>query len=379
LLWRDGKAAHVSALGKRDIELNLPMRHDSLFRIASMTKPITSALILMLMEEGKLRLDDSIVKWAPEFANRRVLKHASGPIEDTYPAPRDVTVEDLLTHRSGLAYAFSSTGPIAGAYGETLGDERIRDYGPDEFLAALASLPLVDAPGERWRYGYSTSVLGFIAERIEGKPFRDLLLERILRPLKMVDTDFWIPPAKQHRAAKTYVIDPKVGARTPATAPSQDVVPKLCSGGGGLISTADDYLKFTRMLLGMGQTDGVRLLKPETVALMTADRLTPGQRALLVSNEPHWTGQGFGLGVGVEIDAGARARFGPTTNGAYYWPGAFGTWFRVDPVENLIVLYLVQCELPPGPESIVRIVTGAGTPLQTLLELTYEAIGKGAT
>ena len=133
------------------------------------------------------------------------------------------------------------------------------------------------------------------------------------------------------------------------------------------------------MLLGMGQVDGTRLLKPETVALMTADRLTPAQRATLVSNEPHWTGQGFGLGVGVEIDAAARARFGPTTNGAYFWPGSFGTWFRVDPAENLIVLYLVQCELPPGPESIVRIVTGAGTPLQTLLELTYEALGEGAT
>ena len=150
-----------------------------------MTKPITSALILMLMEEGKLRLEDPIVNGRPNSPNRRVLRNAAGPIEDTYPAPRDITVEDLLSHRSGIAYAFSSTGPIAEAYGEALGDERIRNFGPDEFLAALASLPLVDAPGERWRYGHSTDVLGFIAERIEGKPFRDLLLERILQPLGM--------------------------------------------------------------------------------------------------------------------------------------------------------------------------------------------------
>ena len=378
LLWRDRKVAHVAALGKRDIERGLPMQRDSLFRIASMTKPITSALILMLMEEGKLRLEDPVVKWAPEFANRRVLRDPSGPIEDAYPAPRDITVEDLLSHRSGIAYAFSSTGPIAEAYGEALGDERIRNFGPDEFLAALASLPLVEAPGERWRYGHSFEVLGFLAERIEGKPFRDLLLERILLPLGMSDTDFWIPPAKKERIAKVYSVGSKAGAPAPVATPARDVIPKFCSGGGGLISTADDYLKFARMLLGMGQVDGMRLLKPETVALMTADRLTPAQRATLVSNETHWTGQGFGLGVGVEIDAAARARFGPTTNGAYYWLGSFGTWFRVDPAENLIVLYLVQCELPPGPESIVRSVTGAGTPLQTLLELTYEALGKGA-
>ncbi len=133
------------------------------------------------------------------------------------------------------------------------------------------------------------------------------------------------------------------------------------------------------MLLGKGEVDGVQLLKPETVALMTTDRLTPEQRALLVGNEPHWAGQGFGLGVGVDIDAEARAKFGPTTNGAYYWLGTLGTWFRIDPRENLIVLYFVQCEVPPGPEGIVKIVTGVGTPLQTLLELTYEALGRSVS
>ena len=149
--------------GKRDIERNLPMQRDTIFRIASMTKPMTSVLALKLWEEGKLRLDDPIVKRAPELAERRVLKDAKGPLEGTYPAPRDITVEDLLTHRSGLACAFTSMGPIADAHGQTLGD---MDLGSDEYLAAAGKLPLSYAPGERWRYGYSTDVLGFVTERI---------------------------------------------------------------------------------------------------------------------------------------------------------------------------------------------------------------------
>ena len=181
-----------------------------------------------------------------------------GAIEDTYPSPRNITVEDLLTHRSGIAYAFSSTGPIATAYAEALGDEKIRTFGPAEFLVALASLPLVDAPGQRWRYGHSFDVLGFIAERIEGKPFREALLERVLLPLGMVDTDFWVPAAKQARFTKTYSVDAKSGAPSPVISPPRDAIPKFCSGGGGLISTADDYLKFARMLLGEGEVEGVR-------------------------------------------------------------------------------------------------------------------------
>ena len=259
LIWRNGEVAHVAALGMRDVERKLPMQRDTLFRIASMTKPITSSLILMLMEEGKLRLDDPIVKWAPEFAARRVLKDANGPVEDTYPAPRDITIDDLLTHRSGLAYAFTSIGPIADAYQKTLGDLRAIALGPDEFLQALATVPLSYAPGERWRYSHSTDLLGFIAERIEGKPLRDLLLERIFAPLGMADTDFWIPAHKRERAAGVYSFDKNAGAPAAVPLPPRDAAPKFCSGGGGLVSTADDYLKFARTLLGRGEADGVRL------------------------------------------------------------------------------------------------------------------------
>jgi CubicO group peptidase (beta-lactamase class C family) len=371
LVWRNGEIFDA-ALGMRVVEENLPMRRDTIFRIASMTRPITSALILILMEEGKLRLDDPIVKWAPELANRRVLKDPAGPIDDTYPAPRDITIEDLLTHRSGLAEAYTSRGPVADAYERAVPNSMALT--PEEFLAALATLPLTYAPGELWLYGYSTAVLGVLAERIAGKPFRNLLLDRILLPLNMSDTDFWIPPEKRHRSARVYCFDARMGALAPQPVFPRDVVPKLCSGGGGLVSTADDYLKFARLLLGGGQTDGVRLLKPETVALMTSDRLTAAQRAIRVGHEPHWVGQGYALGVGIDIDAQRRTRYGVSSNGAYGWNGAFGTWFRVDPSENLILLYLAQFFVSLDPEDFPRIATGIGTPLEVLQRATYGAI-----
>jgi CubicO group peptidase (beta-lactamase class C family) len=374
LIWRNGEIAHVATLGKRDISRNLPMQGDTMFRIRSMTKPIMSGLILMLMEEGKLRLDDPIVKWAPEFAGMRVLKDASGPLDDTYSAPRDITIDDLLTHRSGLAYSFSTKGPIADAYQRAFGNLLLITLSPDEFLKTLAALPLLNAPGERWRYSLGTDVLGVIAERIEGKLLREILRTRLLEPLEMTDTDFFIPPAKQHRAASLYFFDGKAAPPVRVTI-SDDAIPKFCSGGGGLISTADDYLKFARMLLGGGQADGVRLMKQETVALMTRDHLTSEQQAIRAREEPHWEGQGFGLGVGVDIDAKKRAWLGPTTDGAYGWPGSFGTWFRVDPAENMIIIYLVQ-HSPLGPEQLVRVFTGLGTALESFRNITYAALGR---
>jgi CubicO group peptidase (beta-lactamase class C family) len=372
LIWRNGQIIDVT-LGLRVVEDNLPMRRDTIFRVASMTKPITSALILMLMEEGKLRLDDPIVEWAPELANRRVLKDPAGPIDDTYPAPRDITIEDLLTHRSGLAEAFTSRGAIADAYERAVPNSMALT--PEQFLAALATLPLNYAPGERWLYGYSTTVLGVLAGRIARKPFRDLMLDRILLPLGMGDTDFWIPPEKRDRCAGVYCFNAETGALAPQPVFSRDAVPKLCSGGGGLVSTADDYLRFARMLFGHGETDGVRLLKPEAVALMASDRLTAAQQAILVRDQPHWVGEGFGLGMGIDVDAQKRTRYGVSSNGAYSWHGAFGTRFRVDPKTNLILIYLAQFFVSLAPENMPRIVTGVGTPIETLQHVAYAALG----
>ena len=200
--------------------------------------------------------------------------------------------------------------------------------------------------------------------------------EKLFGPLGMVDTDFFIPAGKRDRAASLYFFDG--GSRAPVRVTlSDDAIPQLCSGGGGLVSTADDFLRFARMLLGGGEVDGVRLLKEETVTLMTSDRLSAGQRAALAAEEAHWDGQGFGLGVGIDIDAEKRAPFGPTTNGAYGWPGSFGTWFRVDPAQNMVMIYLVQTS-PLAPEHLVRVFTGAGTALDPFRDLTYAALSECA-
>ena len=379
LLWRNGQIADVSVVGTADIEAGRPMRRDTLFRIASMTKPITSVAILMLMEEGKLKLDDPITKWAPEFASMRVLKNAEGPLDETYPSPRDITIEDLLTHRSGLAYGFTSVGPIAYAYQDALGDVLNNPLDVDAWMKALGGLPLSYPPGDRFHYSHATDVLGFIVGRIEGKPFRDVLFEKIFNPLGMVDTDFYIPPEKRDRASVVYRLEEDMSL-TPVPFKRHDAPPAFCGGGGGLISTADDYLKFARMMLGKGEVDGVRLLKPETVDLMVTNRLTDDQRAIGFMGLPFWLGQGFGLGVSMTLDQEKQAWMGPGTNGSFGWPGAFGTWWRADPAENMIIIYLVQNSMPLEPESAAQLATGqrlaAAAALPMFQGLTYAALGR---
>ncbi|MDR3512063.1 MAG: serine hydrolase [Caulobacteraceae bacterium] len=379
LLWRNGEVADVTTVGQRNIEAGLPMTRDTLFRIASMTKPVTSVAALMLMEEGKLKLDDPITKWLPEFADMQVLKDAQGPVDDTYAAPRDITVDDLMTHRSGLAYAFTSVGPIAHAHQRALGDVLNAVMEPDAWLEALGGLPLSYAPGERFHYSHATDVLGFLVGRIEGKPFRKVLFERIFEPLGMVDTDFYVPPEKRERAATVYRLD-DAGALHPVPFKSYDAPPAFAGGGGGLVSTADDYLTFARMLLGKGEVDGVRLLKPETAEMMAANRLSDTQRAIPFMGIPFWGGQGFGLGLSVITDAEKQAWMGPGTNGAFGWPGAFGTWWRADPAENMVMLYLVQNSMPLEPEAVSQLATGQRMAAQAALPmfqtLTYAALGR---
>ena len=331
LIWRKGEELQFNALGQRDIAAGAPMTRDTLFRIASMTKPVTSVAALMLMEEGKLRLDDPISKWMPEFADMRVLKDAQGPLDDTYPAPRQITVEDLMTHRSGLAYGFTSIGPIAYAYQKALGDVLAADMAPDAWLAALGKLPLSYPPGERFHYSHATDVLGFLVGRIAGMDFRDFLFKRIFEPLGMVDTDFWVPPAKRDRAGEDVPAEGRPqragGGALPAARRPAGVLRRRRRS----VSTLDDYLKFARMLLGGGEVDGVRLVKPETVALMRTNRLTDAQREIPFMGIPFWAGQGFGLGLSVITDVEKQAWMGAGSNGAFGWPGAFGTWWRGDP------------------------------------------------
>jgi CubicO group peptidase (beta-lactamase class C family) len=379
LIWRGGEEVQLTCVGQRDIAAGAPMQRDTLFRIASMTKPVTSVAALMLMEEGKLKLDDPIGKWAPEFAHMRVLKNATGPVEDTYPSPREITVEDLMTHRAGLAYGFTSIGPIAHAHQRALGDPLAGDMAADDWMQALASLPLSYPPGERFHYSHATDVLGFLVGRIAGTGFRELLMERILGPLGMIDTDFWIPPAKRSRAAKLYRPKDDFSALEEVPFALRETPPKFCGGGGGLISTVDDYLTFARMLLGDGEADGVRLLKPETVELMRTNRLTDAQRQIPFMGIPMWAGQGFGLGLSTITDVEKQAWMGPGNEGAFGWPGAFGTWWRADPQANLILIFLIQNSMPLGPEAAAQLATGqrmgARAALPVFQRLAYQAIG----
>jgi CubicO group peptidase (beta-lactamase class C family) len=380
LVWRKGEVAQVNTLGLRDREAGAPMQRDTLFRIASMTKPVTSVAALMLVEEGKLALSDPITRWLPEFSDMLVLKDAAGPIDQTYPAARDITVEDLMTHRSGLAYAFTSMGPIAQAHEDRLGPPLGTPLTPDGWLKALGSLPLSHPPGEQFHYSHSTEVLGFLVARIEGKPLGQVLKDRIFGPLGMSDTDFWCPPDKHGRMARLYRMNPDTEQLEDVSFPLETAQPIFEAGGGGLVSTVDDYLKFARMLLGKGEVDGVRLLKAATVEDMRTNRLTDAQKQIPFMNLPFWLSQGFGLGLSVVADAEKHAWIGAGSAGAFSWPGAFGTWWQADPQEDLICVYMVQDSMPLGPEAVANLASrrglGGRAALPVFQKLVYAALGK---
>jgi CubicO group peptidase (beta-lactamase class C family) len=359
LTSRGGEIVQAEALGWCDIESNAPMRSDTLFRIASMTKPITSVAALMLIEEGRMTLDDPIARWVPELANARVLRDPAGPLHDTVPAQRAITIEDLLTHRSGIAYAFFSEGQLKPAYERTLGDPAMNRSTPDQWLAALGTLPLAYQPGERFHYGHSTDVLGFLVGRVEGKPFRQVLHERIFGPLGMADTDFWLPHDKRSRLASLYRYDEAAGGLAKVEPEMYDSPPAYTPGGGGLISSASDYHRFARMLLDEGACDGGRLLRPETVRLMRTNRLTPAQREVPFAGMPLWQKSGFGLGLSIAEDP-IDNPYACGAPGSITWPGIFGTWWQADPVHDLIMIYLIQHQVPVSAASGATIATGRG-------------------
>ncbi|MGA9574530.1 MAG: alpha/beta fold hydrolase, partial [Lysobacterales bacterium] len=359
LTSRGGEIVQAETIGWSDIETNTPMRSDTLFRIASMTKPITSVAALMLMEQGKIALQDPISRWVPELASPRVLRDARGALNNTVHAQRAITVEDLLTHRSGIAYAFFSEGPLKQAYEKTLGNPALNRSSPDQWLSALGTLPLAYQPGERFHYGHSTDVLGFLIGRVEGMPLRQVLQERIFSPLGMVDTDFWLPHEKRSRLASVYKYEEETGRLAKVEPEMYDEPPAYTPGGGGLISSAADYHRFARLLLGGGALDGVRLLQPETVRLMQTNRLNDSQRQIPFAGMDLWRKSGFGLGLSTAEDPIDN----PYTCGApgsVTWPGIFGTWWQADPVNDLIMIYLIQHEVPVSAGAGSTIATGVG-------------------
>ena len=376
VVWQHGELLQVNEIGYRDIDAGLPMRRDTLFRIASMTKPVTVAAVMSQVDEGKLALKDPIVRWAPELADVRVLDDPHGPLDRTHPLRRAILIEDLLTHTSGLAYAFSVSGPISKAYMRLPFNQ-----GPDAWLGELAKLPLVHQPGDRVTYSHAIDLLGVIASRIDGKPFHEVLDERVLVPAGMPDTGFFVTADARRRAATMYRLTDEHRLQHGVMGPPHITPPSFCNAGGGLWSTADDYLRFVRMLLGDGTVDGVRVLSPDSARLMRTDRLTDEQKRHDFLGAPYWMGRGFGLNLSVVTDpAKATPLFGPGGLGTFSWPGAYGTWWQADPSADLIVLYLIQ-NLPDLTVDAATAVAG-NTSLAKLrtaqpkfVRRTYQALG----
>ena len=361
LIDRKGET-HVDAIGTTAMGGGSPMQRDTIFRIASMTKPIVAVAAMILVEECRLRLHEPVDALLPELADRKVLKRLDGPLDDTVPAKRPITLRDLLTFRAGcgLVMAPSGTSPIQAAMeeagltpGPTAGD-----MAPDEWMQKLGALPLQHQPGEGWRYHTGSEVLGVLIARATGQPLEAFLRERIFEPLGMRDTGFHVPPEKLHRLPEAYGRNKDGGglklyegvANTRFAKP-----PAFPSGGGGLVSTADDYLAFLRMMLGKGRLGDVRILSRPAVELMTIDHITPEQKAgqeMFFAN-----GAGWGFGVGVsnrrETLAGTPGRFG--------WDGGFGTSGYADPTEDMVGLLLTQriMDSPAPPPTFVDFWTSA--------------------
>ncbi len=376
LAWQAGKVLQVNEIGHRDVEAGLPMQRDTIFRVASMTKPVTVAAAMTLVEQGRLALRDPVTHWLPELAEMRVLTDPRGPLDSTVPAIRPITVEDLMTHRTGLAYAFSVLGPIARAYaGVSLRQDA------DHWLAEVAGLPLLHQPGERLTYSHSTELLGILLSRLEGKPLQDVLTERILGPLQMPDTGFWLTPEQRRRAATMYKLDGQGRLSHDVMGPAPISPPRFSQGGGGLWSTADDYLRFARMLLADGEIDGVRVLSAESVRQMRSDRLTDAQKRIPFLGMPYWQGRGFGLNLAVVTDpTQSTPLFGPGGVGSFTWPGAFGTWWQADPTADLILIYLIQNAPDLGAEAGVAVagntsVAKLRTAQPKFVRRTYQALG----
>ncbi len=347
VVTRRGEVAHSSTYGNRDLEAGVPVTPDTLWRIYSMSKPITSVAAMMLWEEGRFELTDEISTWLPEFANPRVYDKGSVLRPYTVPAVEPIRVWHLLTHTSGLTYGFLQTSVVDSLYraaGYDLG-------GPDGAdLAAgcrtWASLPLLFQPGTRWGYSVATDVLGRLVEVISGQSLDEFFSERIFGPLGMTDTRWWVDGDEASRLAALYAPNPMNGKafRYDVLGARALEKPSMLSGGGGLISTAADYHRFTQMLLQEGRYPGGRLLGSRTLRFMTRNHLPGGVDLQTISTggfaETTLEGIGFGLGFAVVQDS-VPART-PSSEGVYYWGGAASTAFWVDPMEDLTVMLFTQ-------------------------------------
>ena len=358
IVVRDGKIAYLKAFGHQDIEEGMPMRADSIFRIASQSKAIVSTAIMMLQEEGKLVIGDPLARYIPEFANTQVAVPRENEGYDLEEG-RPILLRHLLTHTSGISYG---TGPArelwdAGGFQQWYFADKDEPIG--DSIARMAALPFDAQPGERWIYGFNIDILGAVVEKASGIPLDEFLRTKLLQPLGMYDTHFYLPPAKQNRFATVYGRGP--GGSLERAADTGEWAgqgaymegPRMSfSGGAGLVSTASDYARFLQMLLNGGELDGVRVLSPTTVKLMTRNH---------VGDIDFRAGQGFGLGFSVVTDLGARGT--PGSVGEFGWGGAYHSTYWADPEEDLAVVYLTQLRPAGGVDDMAK-----------LRNLVYQAI-----
>lgn len=334
-----GDRIEVAAVGTVDVEGSAPMARDTLFRIASITKPITAAALLLLVEDGRLALDDPIARWLPELASPTVVRTPDAAIDDVVPAVRPISVRDLLDSRAGYGFPSDFSLPVVGLLAaDVQSDGRNPQHfpAPDEWLEELARIPLLHQPGEAWLYNTCSDLQGVLIARVADQPLPELLAERLFAPLGMGDTGFTVPAAKRDRFTSSYRTDPTGGLELADRPTGQwSRRPAFPSGAGGLVSTVDDWLAFGRMLLADGAVDGRPLLSPESVRLMTSDHLTAAQReagALFLE------GQGWGYGGAVDV-----AAVDPwNLPGRYGWVGGTGTTAHVVPATGTVAVMLSQ-------------------------------------
>jgi CubicO group peptidase (beta-lactamase class C family) len=365
MVMRRGQIAYQRCTGLADVERGVAVAPETIFRIYSMTKPLTSAAIMMLYEEGRFQLDDPINTFLPAFRNMRVFASGSRGKIDSVAAEREITFRDLLTHTSGLTYGFIEATPVDKMYRDNGVDFQTSEASLAEVVEKAAAMPLLAQPGRAWNYSIATDVLGHLVAVISGQSFEGFLQKRVLSPLGMKDTGFHVPRGEISRFAANYmrgqdgklalIDDPQNSGFTTPRA--------IASGGGGLVSTAGDYMRFCRMMLNQGELDGVRLLGRKTVALMTSNHL-PGDMAAMGMprfSESSYAGIGFGLGFSVMLDPAKAQILG--TSGEYAWGGAASTAFWVDPAEEMAVILMTQ--LTPSSTYPIR---------RELRVLAYQAI-----
>jgi len=357
LVSRRGEV-HVDVIGTQAIGNSPPMRRDTIFRISSMTKPITAAATMILVEECKLRLDEPVDALLPELAERQVLKRLDGPLDETVPAKRPITVRDLLTFRMGFGQMMAPPDAypiLSAANAQQIGmgpPSPSTMPAPAEWMRRLGRLPLMHQPGEQWMYNTGSDVLGVLIARASGQPFETFLRERLFEPLGMKDTSFSVPEASLDRLATSYWTDPTRGKLTVydgAVGGQWSRPPAFPSGAGGLVSTIDDYLAFGQMMLSLGKHGGERILSRLSVETMTTDQLTPEQKAVSGLVPGFFDSHGWGFGVSVITRRDDIA----AVPGRYGWDGGLGTSWYSDPREDMVTILMTQCAwTSPSPPNV---------------------------